>query len=251
MFFGFLRKFRKFNSSDNFQEYRKTISSLEAIVNFRIKQPEYYLKALTHRSYLDVDKNLTKSNERLEYLGDAVLDLVVGEYLFNNFPEGGEGFLTKTRSQLVDKEALASTAENVGLEELIFYKRNFIGRNKEGLRTILADAFEALIGAIYMDKGLEAAKIFISKNLIEPFNRTGKMVKDKNYKGQLLELTHSLKIEQPVYKIADAEGPEHNKTFIAKVFIGGEEFGEGLGKSKKSAEQKAAYSALKKLKENS
>ena len=251
MIFDFLRKFRKFNKSDKFYEYRKTISSLEGIVKFRIDNPEYYLKALTHRSYLDVDKNLKKSNERLEYLGDAVLDLVVGEYLFENFPDGGEGFLTKTRSQLVDKEALASTAENIGLEELIFYKRNFIGRNKEGLRTILADAFEALIGAIYMDKGLGTARTFISKNLIEPFDKTGKMVEDKNYKGQLLELTHSLKIEQPVYKIADAEGPEHNKTFIAKVFIGEEEYGEGNGKSKKSAEQKAALSALNKLKEKS
>ncbi len=247
---NFLQKIRKFSQSSKYQKFSETISSLEKILGYRIDKPDYYLKALTHRSYTDVEEELNKSNERLEYLGDAVLDLVVGEFLFKTYPNKGEGFLTKTRSHLVDKQALADAAKRIGLEDLVYFKRNFLGDNLEGLKTIVSDSYEAITGAIYLDKGLKTAEKFLLRTLIEPNYKSGELIVDKNYKGQLLELTHSLKITPPVYKIADAEGPEHNKTFVAKVFIGDKEMGEGMGKSKKAAEQKAAFMALNYLREN-
>lgn len=245
--FNFRKYFGKFKRKKYYDKYFSRISKLEDILGYRINDPHYYIKALTHRSVLDKDEGFSKSNERLEYLGDAVLGLIVGEYLFEKFPEKGEGFLTKKRSQLVDKQALAFAAENIDLESLIFFKKTFVGNNTEGLKTIIADTFEALIGAIYLDKGLKEVHKFTLKYLIEPNYVSGEFKKDKNYKGQLLELTHSLKLTPPSYKIVDTKGPEHDKIFLCNVYIGDKIYGEGKGKSKKSAEQKAAKKALKML----
>ncbi len=245
MFVGLFGKLRK----DRYlrKKFKPTILSLEKIVGYKINHPEYYLKALTHRSSVNAETELDRSNERLEFLGDAVLDLIVGEFLFSKFPEKDEGFLTKNRSKMVDKEALSKAGHEFGLDKIVFYKKNFVGTSKAGIKTIVADALEALIGAIYLDKGLNETKRFVTEKIIKPSVTSGEIKKDKNYKGQLLELTHVLKTEPPVYKITGSEGPEHNKIFHAKVFINGEEMGSGSGKNKKGAEQKAASVALKKL----
>jgi ribonuclease-3 len=249
--FNFLRRSRKFKKKELRDVYAAHIDKLEKIVGYRITDNEYYLKALTHRSFLGEDDKFEKSNERLEYLGDAVLDLIVGEFFFTKFLGKEEGFLTKARSHIVDRESLSRTAKRIGMEDLVFFKKNFLGNSDEGLKTILADAYEALAGAVYMDKGIEAVRKFINNTLIDPSYVSGEFKIDRNFKGQLLEFTHSNKMKPPVYKITSSDGPEHDKTFIAKVFIDEIEFGQGVGKNKKSAEQKAAKIALQKMQNKS
>jgi len=231
-------------------KYLPVIKKLEKILKFKIGDESLYLRALTHSSSLENDPLFIKSNERLEYLGDAVIGLVVAEYLFKKFTEEEEGFLTKVRSRMVDKNALHSSAVRIGLDRLIFFNKKFIGFSDAGKRTINADAFEALVGAIYLDKGIEIVKKFIFRTVIKPNLENNNFVVDKNYKGRLLELTHSLKLQQPVYRTVKTEGPDHNRTFTVKVFLGNKEYGLGVGHNKKSAEQNAAMKALLKLKNN-
>lgn len=232
-------------SGDEYIESK--LSELQEFLNFSINNRVYFIKALTHRSYLDISPELKKNNERLEYLGDAVLDLIVSEYLFKHYPDEDEGFLTKSRSHLVDKKSLADTAENVNLERFILYNKKFLRGSEGGLRTILADAMEALIGAIYLDQGLEPAQIFVKKHIIRPGVKSGTLHDDKNYKGQLLELTHINKWDNPAYICVDESGPQHAKTFTVHVLINGDIAGIGTGKNKKGAEQIAAKEALDKL----
>ncbi len=243
----FANLFGSGNKKNVNEEFFQVIKKLEEILGFRVTDRSLFIRALTHSSSIEKNPHLKKSNERLEYLGDAVLDLVVAEFLFRNFPEQDEGFLTKVRSRMVFKDALDASARKIGLDELVFFNKKFIGNSEAGKKTINADAFEALVGAIYMDKGLETAKKFIYKNVIRPNLKNNKFVKDENYKGRLLELTHSKKIDHPIYKIVKMEGPDHQRTFTVKVFIGREEFGTGVGHSKKSAEQNAAKVALLKF----
>lgn len=232
-------------SGDDFIDSK--INALQTFLNINIRRREYFVKALTHRSFLDLSPELKKNNERLEYLGDAVLDLIVSEYLFKNFSEEDEGFLTKSRSHLVDKKSLADAAESIDLEQFVLYNKKFLRGSEGGLRTILADAMEALIGAIYLDQGLGVAERFVRKYIIRPGVKNGTLETDNNYKGQLLELTHHNKWENPVYTCVKEDGPQHAKTFTIQVSINNRVAGEGIGKNKKSAEQMAARLALEKL----
>ncbi len=242
--------FSIFNKDSYYErKHKKKIKNLEKTLGVKIQDRNLFLKALTHRSFVDEEPDLDKSNERLEFLGDAVLGLVVADFLFKKFPDKEEGFLTKIRSRFVYKDALAETSERLGLEELILYKRKFIGNSLEGKRTIIADALEAIIGAIYLDQNLETAKGFIFREIIKPNLDSGKFKVDKNYKGKLLELSHQLKMEVPVYKVIEEKGPEHDKLFVVEVLMNNLVYGVGRGKSKKSAEQEAAKEALKKIQE--
>ena len=163
-----LKWFRRKNEILNHSELiSEKIISLENILGYKILEPEYYIKALTHRSFLELEPNLDKSNERLEYLGDSALGFIVAEFLFSEFDEEGEGFLTKRRSKFVDKNSLANSAEKMKLNNVILYNDRFINDNHDGLRTILADALEALIGAIYLDKGIDTVRKFIHLKIIK------------------------------------------------------------------------------------
>ncbi len=250
MSFNFsLRLFRKHHSNYEIEDlYGENIRNLGKFLNYKIKNPHFFLKAITHSSYLDNHPDLKKSNERLEYLGDAVLSLIVGEYLFENFPNQNEGYLTKIRSHLVDKIALAKAAETIKLDKYLLFEKRYINDSAEGLKTITADALEALIGALYLDGGLETVRKFILTYIINPNLKSGYFEIDHNFKGKLLELTHSRKLSPPEYKLIKAEGPDHNRIFTIKVMIGDKIFGIGTGKNKKNAEQKAAKIALTKLK---
>ncbi len=223
------------------------INALSDKLELAIFSQELFIKALTHRSYIDLYPEFNKTNERLEFLGDAVLDLAVSEFLFKKYPDKDEGYLTKTRSHLVDKAALAEAADRMDLKQFIFYNKKFLKGSEGGINTIKADACEALIGAIYFDQGLEASKSFVHKWIIVPGLKSGNIYQDKNFKGQLLEYTHSHKIENPVYRLLKEEGPQHNKIFTVEVLIHGQAMGSGEGKNKKSAEQLAAKAALIKL----
>jgi len=220
---------------------------LESIIGSAPDKKQIYLEALIHRSYLEENDQLNFSNERLEFLGDSVLNLVIGEYLFNKFPEEEEGFLTKVRAKLVNRNALSQTAELLNLGDLLILSTNVPKSVAHSSKSILSDAFEALIGALYLDKGLETCKQFVQKNILEPALKNGEYLIDENYKSQLLEHAQANKLDAPVYQIISEEGPHHNKTFTAEVILEGKVLGNGTGKSKKEAEQNAARVALGRL----
>ncbi len=243
-------QFRKNRYVENFSDYETNkLNKLSQKLKLQFNTSLLYAKALTHRSYLEKKTELIKSNERLEFLGDAVLGVIVAETLFAKFPNEDEGFLTKTRSHIVDKNALYESATRLGLKEFLLYDKRFIKDSEQGIKTILADCFEALIGAIYLDQGIEAAKSFILKWAIKPNIESGKYQIDNNFKGQLLEFTHSVKLSPPCYSIITADGPDHKKEFIVEVKIDEIPYGQGTGKSKKSAEQVAAKNTLLKMKQ--
>ena len=220
---------------------------LEKLTGSPINDSSYYLQALMHRSYLEQNEEYDVSNERLEFLGDSILSLIVAEYLFDEFPEKDEGFLTKVRAKIVNRLALADAAEKINLAEFLLVSKNISNSFANGSKTILSDALEALIGAVYLDNGLDSAKKFIQKILIQPNLKEGLYLIDENYKSQLLEFAQANKMESPTYNVIKEEGPQHNRLFTVKVSIGDTDYGVGKGKNKKSAEQKAAQEALEKL----
>ncbi len=225
------------------------LKELSKKLKLNFDNPQLFVKALTHRSYLESSPLLEKSNERLEFLGDAALGLVVAEILFKKFKEEDEGFLTKTRSHLVYKNELFNAANRFGLLEFILYDKRFIKNSEEGLKTILADSVEALIGAIYLDSGIEEVKKFVMRWIIKPNIESGRYQIDNNFKGQLLEYTHLEKLTPPDYVIVHSEGPDHAKIFQVEVIVNGQSCGLGKGRSKKTAEQIAAKNALINLKD--
>jgi ribonuclease-3 len=219
-------------------------NQLEKLIGATIKDKSFYIQALMHRSFLEELEDEDKSNERMEFLGDSVLSLVVAEYLFNNFPDEEEGFLTKIRAKLVNRFALSDAAEEIGLENFVLINQNLTNSFARASKTVLSDAFEALIGAIYLDLGLNIAKKFIYKVLINPVVKDGEYLKDENYKSQLLEYAQANKLDPPSYIVIKEDGPQHDRTFTIKVTVGETFEGIGDGKNKKTAEQNAAKSTL-------
>jgi ribonuclease-3 len=244
----FFRK--KYFNDDLESTYLRSYSKLVKVLGFRPSNKSLFWKALTHSSYIEMNPLVTKSNERLEFLGDSVLNLIVAQYLFEIFPNEEEGFLTKSRATLVNRERLYNAAEDFGLEEMLLYNKSYIKDSAEGLQTIIADGLEAIIGAIYLDQGLNTAKIFIMKHIVSPFEEDESFLIDKNYKGKLLEYTHSQKLPSPKYIVFSETGPPHQREFVVNVFIGDELLGTGYGKSKKSAEQEASKIAMNKYSNN-
>lgn len=222
-------------------------NQLEKIIGTSIDNKNIYVEALIHRSFLEENNQFSFSNERLEFLGDSVLNLIIGEYLFDKFPNEEEGFLTKVRAKLVNRSALSLTAEQLKLSELLILSNNVPKSVANSSKSMLSDALEALIGAIYIDKGIDTCKKFIQKNILEPALKSGEHLVDENYKSQLLEYAQANKLDIPVYQILSEEGPHHDKTFTTEVLIDGKVLGKGKGKSKKEAEQNAACEALKKI----
>lgn len=237
------KKFKNSFLSDKFLT-NEQLTELEKRIGFSFIDKSYYIQALIHRSFLEkIDEN-DSSNERLEFLGDAVLNLIVANYLFDKFPEEDEGFLTKVRAKLVNRHTLSECAEKLRLNEFLFLNKTLNDKSDRGIKTIQSDAFEAIIGALYLDLGLEACKKFIEKILIKPFIDSGEYLVDQNYKSQLLEYTQSEKLDLPVYTILNEEGPQHDRTFTIQVKVGENLIGVGKGKNKKSAEQEAAKNLI-------
>jgi len=226
---------------------QEKFNQLEKLIGAAIGDKNIYVEALIHRSYLEENEQFSLSNERLEFLGDSVLNLIIGEYLFNKFPNEEEGFLTKVRAKLVNRNALSLVADNLNLGEFLIISSSVPKSITHNSKSMLSDALEALIGAIYLDRGIETCKKFIQSKIIEPVLKNGEHLIDENYKSQLLEYAQANKLSIPVYQIVSEEGPHHDKTFIAEVIIGEKVLGEGKGKSKKEAEQNAAQVALKRV----
>jgi ribonuclease-3 len=228
--------------------FKNNLIALQTDLGIKIRNHGYYIKALTHRSYLELHPELNKSNERLEFLGDSVLNMIVGKYLFEHFQNESEGFLTKTRASLVNHESLSIAGEEINLQKYLFYNEKYLRGSYDGLQTILADGLEALIGAIFLDMGLNDAEKFVITHIIKPSEENDTFLIDTNYKGQLLEIAHAQKLPLPRYELIKEEGPDHKKEFTIEVYLGTDSMGLGLGKSKKSAEQEASRIALEKLK---
>jgi ribonuclease III len=221
---------------------------LEQLIGYTIKHRAYFLQALTHRSYLQFVPNpALKSNERLEFLGDAVLNLVIAEYLYREFQSLPEGELTKLRSRLVSGAALVQHAHDIKLEKFLLLSNSAANALRRGSATLLADAYEALIAAIYLDGGADAARDFIYRHIITHTRRDELMLSDTNYKSMLLEYVQARKIASPRYVTVNEEGPNHNRTFSVEVLIENISSGAGNGKSKKEAEQSAAKEALQRF----
>ena len=202
------------------------------------------ITAFTHRSYLNEHKKtVSEHNERLEFLGDAVLELVVTEYLYSNYEEP-EGILTNWRSSLVRTESIGAAAAKFGFEPLLRLSRGERRGTERARGQILANSFEAVIGALYLDQGYEAAKSFITESILSTFEHilaTGSWMDPKSH---LQELAQSQETATPQYKVMVEEGPDHEKTFTVGVFVNDKLRGQGTGPSKQAAQQKAAEAAL-------
>ncbi len=221
-------------------------SKFEDIIGIKFKNKSLLEQAFTHRSYLNEHRDLkTGHNERLEFLGDAVLELIVTEYLFNKYTESTEGELTSYRSALVNAITLSDAAAKLGMNEYLLLSKGEAKDLGRARQIILANTMEAFIGALYMDAGYESAKYFISENI---FNLIEKIIEEKTWldaKSKFQEQAQENEGITPLYKTMKEEGPDHDKKFTVGVFLGKEKIAEGDGKSKQEAEQKAAEEALK------
>ncbi len=219
------------------------MNTLEKKLGYNFKKTEYLIIALTHSSYANENKNSVPCNERQEFLGDAVLSIVVSDYLFRHYSHLPEGELTKIRASLVCEKTLCEFARSIDLGN---YMRLGKGEEMTGGRerpSILADAFESVIAAIYLDGGIESARKFIlpfARHMIEADTRA--IFKD--YKTVLQEIIQQNPEEKLTYELVDESGPDHDKRFVVEVHLNSNVIGRGVGKSKKNAEQMAAKEAL-------
>lgn len=233
-------------------EHKERLKKLERIIDTEVDDPFLFIRALRHRSILADDSFIsTDSYERLEFLGDAVLDLIVTEVIFAKFPDENEGFLTKLRAKLVKGDALAEYARELELSDLLVIGERAQGQGIEFSKSVLADVFEALIGAMYIDRGYKRTAHFVNRVIEQYVDFDGVIDTLDNHKSMLLEHAQANKMEIPTYEVISESGPGHDKTFQVRVLVDNKEMGQGKGKSKKSAEQRAARSALKQFNKNS
>lgn len=207
------------------------------------KDQNLYLQALTHRSWVNENIGIRGTNERLEFLGDAVLEFIISKELFTKFPEKEEGYLTALRANLVNTKNLSELAVKIGIGSEIFLSK---GEEEGGGRSnpsLLADTVEAIIGALFMDQGIQVSEEFIKENiLIDIDKKISSSLKDP--KSMLQEKVQSNKLPTPKYQVLSEQGPDHNKSFIIEVIINGKSIARGTGKNKSEAEQNAAEEAL-------
>lgn len=225
------------------------LAMLQQRLGHHFRDEAWLRLALTHPSVAHEAGAEMQHNQRLEFLGDAVLGLVLSRALYEKFPEAEEGPLTKSRAKLVNRKALAEHARRISLGAHLVLSRGEEtsgGRNRD---SALADAFEALLGAIFLDGGFDAAREFILREFANDFVALAEISEIENPKGELQELLQAKSPNAPEYKILSATGPDHNREFECAVLHDGVELAHGRGKSKKAAESDAALAALKKLRE--
>ncbi len=224
-------------------------AKLEKLIGIKFKNKELLKEALTHRSYINEKRNLKlKHNERMEFLGDAVLELVVTEHLYKIYPKTNEGELTNFRAALVKAPTLFEMASGLGLNNFLLLSRGEAKDLGKAREYILANALEALIGAIYLDAGYKGAKSFIEKKILAPKMKEILTSGTRDAKSLFQEKAQEIEGVTPVYKILKEWGPDHNKHFIAGVYLGEKLIAEGEGSSKQEAHQQSAELALKKKK---
>jgi ribonuclease-3 len=234
------------------------LSRCQEALSYKFKDIRLLDRALTHSSSKTVAQ---PSNERLEFLGDSVLSLVIAEYLYSAHPELTEGEMTQIKSVVVSEPILAGESDRIRLWEFLSVGKGLLRETGSGApkrggyahhglpASLLANAFEAVIGAIYLDAGIEEAKRFILTNLVRQIELIQKSQHKKNYKSTLQEFLQKDYSLTPSYRVISEEGPEHDKSFEVAVFVGAKEYGRARGRTKREAEQNAAKAAFERLKE--
>ena len=221
------------------------IEQVEALVQVTFSEKQLLRSALTHRSYLNEHRSADwEHNERLEFLGDAVLELVITDFLYQTYLDKPEGELTAVRAALVNTNSLSAAAQNLGINDYLLMSRGEAKDQGRARQYILANAFEAVIGAIYLDQGYSAAKDFIARQL---FARTTEIIEKRLWqdaKSRFQELAQERVSITPVYQMLSQTGPDHDRIFTIGVFLRQEKVAEGTGRSKQEAEQAAAEKAI-------
>jgi ribonuclease-3 len=243
------------SSSDaRFREFVGTLRSakfdfirFERTIGYRPRNWQLFLEALLHRSYLQFVDSTWPSNERLEFLGDSILNFVVAEYLFHSYPDMEEGNLTKVRSRLVNRRILAQRSKELRFSEFLLLSASAAQSVEGGSDSILADSYEAVLGAMYVDGGLRPAREFVRRTILQKPDLIASALMDDNYKSALLEYSQASGSGIPRYTVIKEDGPEHDRRFTVEVAIGTQTCGSGSGRSKKEAEQAAAAQALERL----
>ena len=226
-----------------------SLHDLEDILGYRFKDPGILFQALTHRSFVNEreGENL-RNNESLEFLGDAVLGFLISSRIFRQYPDLTEGELSKIKAYLVSAANLVKLAERIHLGDFVCLSRGEEKTGGRSKRAIVVDAYEAIIGAIYMDGGVEAASEFVGRqveNFLEGLDL--RQLTYGDFKSALQEYLHNLGLSEPVYCVVDELGPDHKKTFVVQVIVDGEIIAESSGRTKKEAQQAAARLALEKI----
>src|SRR5438309_6018456 len=244
--FGLLRCTRTviLTRVSDFAQNDSGVTPLEERIGYKFRNSLLLAEALTHPSLGHEAQRYHFDYQRLEFLGDAVLQLVITEYLFGSFRVAAEGQLTKLRSRLVSRDALRTHAAALDLGRYILMGRGEEASGGRERTSTLADAFEALIGALYLDGGLEGAKDVILTQTRDDLQELAAKPVDINPKGDLQELLQSISPQSPVYELVSQSGPEHEKTFVSQVVWEGIVLGRGTGRSKKQAETAAAFEAM-------
>ena len=224
-----------------FLDKSDSVSILEKKINYIFHNKEYLNQAFTHKS---LNTEPRKNYERLEFLGDAVIDIIVSRELMRDFPEGDEGLLTQRRAALVQKPYLASIGHLLDLMDYLMIEKSVNLEIEKIAEKQQANLFEALIGAIYLDGGLEPCRKLILETV---WTYRYEAWKTTNYKGKLIEFCHSKNIENPLFLVKDITGPDHQRTFEIQVKIGIKKYSSGMGTNKKTAEQIAAKLALEEM----
>lgn len=226
-------------------EYGMEFGQFEKKIGYEFRNKRLLEQAFTHRSYLNENRESGREhNERLEFLGDAVLELAVTEFLFAQYPTNPEGDLTAYRAALVNTVSISDAAAKLGMNDFLLLSRGEARDTGRARQIILANAFEALIGAMYLDSGYPAAKDFIAKQL---FYKTEEVVAKRLWqdaKSRLQEVAQEKMKVTPVYQLLDQSGPDHDRTFVVGAFLGAAKVAQGEGRSKQEAEQAAAEKAL-------
>ena len=226
------------------------LPELEKLLGYKFTDRSLLIGALMHRSYASkdgADSNGATSNERMEFLGDAVLSLVVNEYLYRHYSSKREGELTKMKSVIVSKSILSHYAKQHGLGSFILMSENAYKAGVDEADSVLADTFEAIFGGVFLDGGFEAARACIGRLLLSDVRDIFYSEKNINYKSLLQEYIQALHKIPPRYRVSSTTGPEHQKEFAVEVSVQGRVIATGAGKTKKVAEQEAARSAYKRL----
>jgi ribonuclease-3 len=253
-FFGKVFSFREGTPPEDLQPLskipREKLKALQVALDYPIRNKGVFIQALQHRSYHQRSQHPARSNERLEFLGDSILNLIVGEHLFHRYPAAQEGELTKLRSRLVNKKALSAYAQRLRLAEYILMSPSAAQAGGKGRETIAADTFEAIVAAIYIDGGYDAARTFVHRQFVGAVEQGLVATHDQNFKSKLLEYAQSHGLGVPRYALVNQEGPDHDRTFTVDVVLGGIRRGTGSGKNKKEAEQAAAFQAMQKFATN-
>jgi len=222
------------------------MNPLEQRIKYKFRNSLLLAEALTHPSLGHETQRHHFDNQRLEFLGDAVLQLIFTEYLFDHFPQLGEGYLTKIRARLVSRDGLRALAERIDIGKYLMMGRGEEANGGRERASILSDAYEALIGAMYLDSDFVTVRRLVLTDAREVLEELEVDPPDNNPKGRLQEILQAISPQSPSYPIVDQSGPEHEKRFVARIVWDGRELGSGAGRSKKEAETDAARDAMAK-----